>query len=51
MLGEHELTSAELTGQWERRLELIARGEESRPSFMNDIVRLHRSARWSSSTP
>jgi len=39
MLGEHELTSPELTGQWERRLELIARGEESRPSFMNDIVR------------
>jgi DNA topoisomerase-3 len=39
MLGEHELTSAEMTGQWERRLELIARGEESRPSFMNDIVR------------
>ena len=39
LLGEHELTSAELTGEWERRLELIARGEESRPSFMNDIVR------------
>jgi DNA topoisomerase-3 len=38
MLGTHELTSAELTGQWERRLELIARGEESRPSFMRDIV-------------
>ncbi len=39
LLGEHELTSPELTGEWERRLELIARGEESRPSFMNDIVR------------
>ena len=39
LLGEHELTSAEMTGEWERRLELIARGEESRPSFMNDIVR------------
>ena len=38
LLGEHELTSAELTGQWERRLELIAQGEESRPSFMNDIA-------------
>ena len=38
LLGEHELTSAELTGQWERRLELIARGEESRPSFMRDIA-------------
>ena len=39
LLGEHELTSPELTGQWERRLELIAQGEESRPSFMNDIAR------------
>ena len=39
LLGAHELTSAEMTGEWERRLELIARGEESRPSFMNDIVR------------
>jgi DNA topoisomerase-3 len=38
LLDGHELTSAELTGEWERRLELIARGEESRPSFMNDIV-------------
>src|SRR5205823_12244627 len=37
LLGEHALTSAELTGQWERRLELIAQGTESRPSFMNDI--------------
>jgi DNA topoisomerase III len=39
LLGEHQLTSPELTGQWERRLELIAQGEESRPSFMNDIAR------------
>jgi DNA topoisomerase-3 len=39
LLGAHELTSPELTGQWERRLELIAQGEESRPSFMNDIAR------------
>ncbi len=39
LLGEHELTSPELTGQWERRLGLIAQGEESRPSFMNDIAR------------
>jgi DNA topoisomerase-3 len=38
LLDGHQLTSAELTGEWERRLELIARGEESRPSFMNDIV-------------
>jgi DNA topoisomerase-3 len=39
LLGEHQLTSPELTGQWERRLELIAQCEESRPSFMNDIAR------------
>jgi DNA topoisomerase-3 len=38
LLGEHELTSAELTGQWEKRLELIAQGEESRASFMDDIA-------------
>ena len=42
LLGEHQLTSPELTGQWERRLELIAQGEESRPSFMNDIARFTR---------
>jgi len=39
LLGEHQLTSPELTGEWERRLELIAQGEESRPSFMSDIAR------------
>jgi DNA topoisomerase III len=39
LLGEHALTSPELTGQWEQRLGLIAQGEESRPSFMNDIAR------------
>src|SRR6185436_20338830 len=38
LLGEHQLTSPELTGQWERRLELIAQGTESRPSFMRDIA-------------
>src|SRR4029450_4012399 len=38
LLGEHELPSPELTGQWERRLELIAQGTESRPSFMRDIA-------------
>ena len=42
LLGEHQLTSPELTGQWERRLGLIAQGEESRPSFMNDIATLHQ---------
>jgi DNA topoisomerase III len=38
LLGEHQLTSPELTGQWEKRLELIAQGEECRSSFMNDIA-------------
>jgi DNA topoisomerase III len=39
LLGEHQLTSAELTGEWEHRLGLIEQGEDSRPSFMNDIAK------------
>ena len=39
LLGEHPLTSAELTGDWERRLGLIERGEDSRPAFMKDIAK------------
>ena len=40
LLGEHPLTSPELTGDWERRLELIEQGEESsRPAFMKDIAK------------
>jgi DNA topoisomerase-3 len=39
LLGEHPLTSAELTGDWERRLGLIEQGADSRPAFMADIVR------------
>ena len=39
LLGEHQLTSPELTGDWERRLALIERGEDSRPAFMNDIAK------------
>jgi DNA topoisomerase III len=39
LLGEHPLTSPELTGDWERRLGRIERGEDSRPRFMDDIVR------------
>jgi DNA topoisomerase-3 len=39
LLGSHPLTSAQLTGDWERRLGLIERGEDSRPSFMNDIAK------------
>jgi DNA topoisomerase-3 len=37
LLGEHALTSAQLTGDWERRLSMIERGEDSRPAFMRDI--------------
>ncbi|MEX1142754.1 MAG: DNA topoisomerase 3 [Thermoleophilaceae bacterium] len=39
LLGEHALTSPELTGDWEHRLGLIERGEDSRPAFMNDIAK------------
>ena len=43
LLAEHPLTSAQLTGEWEKRLELIADGQESRPSFMNDIAKFTES--------
>jgi DNA topoisomerase III len=39
LLNSHPLTSAGLTGDWERRLGLIERGEDTRPAFMNDIAR------------
>ena len=39
LLGEHPLTSPELTGDWERRLGLIEHGEDSRNAFMSDIER------------
>jgi DNA topoisomerase-3 len=39
LLGEHQLTSPELTGDWEHRLGLIERGEDSRPAFMRDITK------------
>jgi DNA topoisomerase III len=39
LLGEHPITSAELTGRWEHRLGLIERGDDSRPAFMGDIVK------------
>ena len=38
LLGEHQLTSPELTGNWERRLRLIEQGEDTRPAFMKDIT-------------
>jgi DNA topoisomerase-3 len=39
LLGEHALTSPELTGSWEHRLGLIEQGEDSREGFMSDIAK------------
>lgn len=39
LLDDHPLTSPELTGEWEHRLGLIERGQDSRPRFMADIGR------------
>ena len=38
LLGEHPLTSPSLTGDWEKRLGMIERGEEPRGKFMGDIA-------------
>jgi DNA topoisomerase-3 len=38
LLGRHPLTSPELTGQWEHRLDRIERGEDARTAFMGDIA-------------
>ncbi|MEA2372819.1 MAG: topoisomerase, partial [Solirubrobacteraceae bacterium] len=38
LLGEHVITSAEMTGNWEARLNKIEHGEESREKFMTDIA-------------
>ena len=38
LLGEHALTSPDMTGQWEHRLDQIERGEDSRKQFMGDIA-------------
>ena len=38
LLGEHALTSPDLTGRWEQRLGRIERGEDSREQFMRDIA-------------
>jgi DNA topoisomerase III len=38
LLGRHPLTSPELTGRWEHRLDAIERGEDSRERFMGDIA-------------
>ena len=39
ILSDHALTSAELTGNWEKRLTAIERGQEPRDRFMEDIRR------------
>jgi DNA topoisomerase-3 len=38
LLGEHALTSPDMTGRWEHRLERIEHGEDSRQKFMADIA-------------
>ncbi len=37
LLGEHALTSPDMTGEWEHRLAKIEIGEDSREAFMGDI--------------
>jgi len=39
LLGDHPLTSPELTGEWERRLRLIEEGSDERPAFMSGIAK------------
>jgi len=39
LLGNHPLTSPELTGGWEHRLGLIEQGTDSRDAFIGDIVK------------
>jgi DNA topoisomerase-3 len=39
LLGDHPLTSPELTGGWEHRLSQIEQRSETRPDFMSDIVK------------
>jgi DNA topoisomerase-3 len=38
LLDDHALTSPDMTGQWEHRLDKIERGEDSREKFMADIA-------------
>ncbi|MGI8411930.1 MAG: DNA topoisomerase 3 [Solirubrobacteraceae bacterium] len=37
LLGQHALTSPDMTGEWEHRLAKIETGEDSREAFMGDI--------------
>jgi DNA topoisomerase-3 len=43
LLGEHALTSPDLTGEWEARLAKIETGADSREAFMGDIVKFTES--------
>jgi DNA topoisomerase-3 len=43
LLGEHALTSPDLTGEWEHRLANIETGADSRKAFMGDIVKFTQS--------
>jgi DNA topoisomerase III len=42
MLGDHDLTKAELTGRWEQRLNRIERGEERHLDFRRDVEKFSR---------
>jgi DNA topoisomerase-3 len=42
LLDRHALTSPDLTGEWEHRLEKIEHGEDSREVFMGDIASFAR---------
>ena len=41
LLNGHQLTSAELTGNWEKRLGLIERGEDSHDAFISRHRQVH----------
>ena len=43
LLGQHALTSPDLTGEWEHRLARIETGQDSREAFMGDIVKFTES--------
>jgi DNA topoisomerase-3 len=43
LLGEHALTSPDMTGEWEHRLARIETGADSREAFMGDIVKFTES--------
>jgi DNA topoisomerase-3 len=43
LLGEHPLTSPAMTGDWEKRLDRIEHGGDSREQFMADIAGFARS--------